>query len=63
MDLKVEHEMHKRRFSRNAGLGFVLLGLVALVFGITVVKVQMIGNVPEAYNAAAGLPATTEAGE
>ncbi|MBI1493485.1 hypothetical protein [Halocynthiibacter styelae] len=62
MDLKVEHEMHKRRFSRNAGLGFVLVGLVVLVFGITIVKVRMIGNVPEAYNAAAGLP-TAEAGE
>ncbi|MGB0901822.1 hypothetical protein [Halocynthiibacter sp.] len=55
MDLKVEHEIHKRRFSRNAGLGLVLAAFVALVFGITVVKVNVIGNVPEAYNASQGL--------
>ncbi|MEI4234768.1 hypothetical protein [Roseovarius sp. D22-M7] len=33
------HELHKRRFGRNLGLGIVLAGLVALVFGLTVVKV------------------------
>ena len=55
MDLRVEHEIHKRRFSRNAGLGLVLAAFVALVFGITVVKVNVIGDVPEAYNASRGL--------
>ena len=55
MDLKVEHELHKRRFSRNAGLGLVLAAFVALVFGVTVVKVQGIGDVPAAYNASRGL--------
>ncbi|WP_052245516.1 hypothetical protein [Halocynthiibacter namhaensis] len=55
MDLRVEHEIHKRRFSRNAGLGLVLAAFVALVFGITVVKVNIIGDVPEAYNASRGL--------
>mgnify|MGYP000168003133 CR=1 FL=1 len=55
MDLRVEHEIHKRRFSRNAGLGLVLAAFVALVFGITVVKVNVIGNVPEAFNASQGL--------
>lgn len=38
MALKTEHELHKRRASRNIGLGLVLGALVALVFGLTVVK-------------------------
>ena len=39
MALKVEHELHGRRQGRNLGLGLVLLALVAIVFGLTVVKV------------------------
>jgi hypothetical protein len=39
MSFRVTHELHKRRFGRNLGLGIVLAGLVALVFGLTVVKV------------------------
>ena len=39
MTIKVEHELHKRRKGRNWGLGLVLVGLVAIVFGLTVVKV------------------------
>lgn len=35
-----EHEIHRRRFSRNLGLGLVLAGFVALVFALTVVKVS-----------------------
>jgi hypothetical protein len=33
------HSLHKRRFSRNLGLGLVLAAFVALIFGLTVVKV------------------------
>ncbi len=40
MGLAREHELHKRRFSRNMGLGLALAGLVAVVFGLTVVKVS-----------------------
>lgn len=40
MALKAEHDLHKRRFGRNMGLGIVLVGFVALVFGLTVVKVS-----------------------
>ncbi|MEO0750927.1 MAG: hypothetical protein AAFY25_03925 [Pseudomonadota bacterium] len=40
MGLSREHELHKRRFSRNMGLGISLVGLVAVVFGLTVVKVS-----------------------
>ncbi|MFY0679294.1 MAG: hypothetical protein JXR13_01850 [Thalassovita sp.] len=36
---KVEHELHKRRASRNVGVGLVLAGFIAIVFGLTVVKV------------------------
>ena len=45
MAIKAEHEMHTRRKSRNIGLGLVLVGFVAVVFGLTVVKVQQIGAV------------------
>ncbi|MFT7059522.1 MAG: hypothetical protein ACJASV_002031 [Pseudorhodobacter sp.] len=40
---KPYHELHKRRFGRNLGLGLVLVGFVALVFGLTVVKVTNVG--------------------
>ncbi|SLN40812.1 hypothetical protein PEL8287_02022 [Roseovarius litorisediminis] len=39
MALSRQHELHKRRFGRNLGLGLVLAGFVALVFGMTIVKV------------------------
>ena len=38
--LKATHEIHQRRFSRNLGVGLTLLALVAVVFGLTVVKVS-----------------------
>ncbi len=40
MTFRPEHEIHKRRFGRNLGLGLVLAGFVALVFALTVVKVK-----------------------
>jgi len=40
MSFREEHELHKRRFGRNLGLGVVLVGFVALVFGLTVAKVS-----------------------
>ncbi len=43
MAIQVEHDIHHRRRSRNVGLGLVLVGLIAVVFGLTVVKVQQIG--------------------
>jgi len=42
MGLAREHDLHKRRFSRNVGLGLVLAGFVALLFGMTIVKVKFI---------------------
>lgn len=35
-----DHELHQRRFGRNLGLGLVLGAFVALVFGLTIVKVS-----------------------
>lgn len=39
MAIRTEHEIHQRRFGRNLGLGLTLVAFVALVFGLTVVKV------------------------
>lgn len=38
-DLKATHELHQRRLSRNVGVGLTLVALIAVVFGLTVVKV------------------------
>jgi hypothetical protein len=35
-----DHELHKRRYGRNLGLGLTLLAYVGLVFGLTIVKVS-----------------------
>lgn len=39
MAFREEHELHRRRFGRNVGLGLVLVGFVGVVFALTVVKV------------------------
>lgn len=49
MAIQVEHELHKRRFGRNVGVGLILVGFVAIVFGLTVVKVKNTGFV-EGYD-------------
>lgn len=49
MALRTEHEIHRRRRSVNVGLGLVLLGFVALVFALTVVKVQS-GDLMEGFD-------------
>lgn len=49
--LHVEHELHRRRRSRNVGLGIVLALFIALVFGLTVVKVRVgQGNMLKGYD-------------
>jgi hypothetical protein len=42
MGLAKEHEIHTRRLSRNLGVGLLLAFFVALVFGLTVVKVKVL---------------------
>ncbi|MGJ8605052.1 MAG: hypothetical protein ACSHXH_13080 [Marivita sp.] len=39
MSLSKQHELHERRFGRNLGVGLLLAALIAIVFGLTVVKV------------------------
>ena len=45
MTLKVEHEIHQRRLGKNVGVGLLLAGFIAIVFGLTVVKVLQLGEV------------------
>jgi len=52
MNFGVEHEIHKRRMSKNIGIGIILLTFVALIFGLTVVKVTD-GDVSSAIAGAA----------
>ena len=40
MSFRPDHELHRRRLGRNVGLGMVLGAFVALVFGLTVVKIS-----------------------
>jgi hypothetical protein len=39
MSMKPLHELHKRRRSRNLGVGLMLAAFIALVFGLTIAKV------------------------
>lgn len=45
MVIRVEHEIHGRRRGRNAGIGLLLVAFVALVFGLTVVKVTNLEDI------------------
>ncbi|MBS0126664.1 hypothetical protein [Thetidibacter halocola] len=40
MSLNRQHEIHGRRFGRNLGVGLVLGALIAIIFGLTVVKIE-----------------------
>lgn len=33
-----EHDLHRRRRGRNMALGAVLIGFVAILFGVTIAK-------------------------
>ncbi|GAB1378842.1 hypothetical protein [Pararhodobacter sp.] len=39
MGLTHEHDLHRRRWSRNLGVLLTLLAFVALVFGLTIAKI------------------------
>ena len=45
MSFRPDHELHRRRFSRNLGLGLTLAAFVGVVFALTVVKVTREGDV------------------
>lgn len=62
MTFRPDHELHRRRWSRNLGLGLVLGAFVLLVFGLTIVKVSRQdaqGNPPGMAAAPATQPAGT----
>ena len=50
MDIRAEHELHTRRKSRNVGVGLVLLGFVALMFALSVVKITSLGGPVEGFD-------------
>lgn len=52
MSFTPQHEIYRRRFGRNLGLGLTLVGFVFLVFGLTVVKVTQLGHTLAAEKAA-----------
>lgn len=49
MALNTEHELHRRRRTRNLGLLAVLLAFAALVFGLSVVKISN-GDMMEGFD-------------
>ncbi|WP_425051998.1 hypothetical protein [Psychromarinibacter sp. S121] len=65
MAIRAEHEIHKRRFSRNLGVGLALAAFVGLIFALSVVKVQT-GGLLEGYDhqpRTSMLPPTEESSE
>lgn len=50
MALKVEHELHGRRRGRNYGMLLILSGLIAIVFGLTVVKALSLDDIRKMEN-------------
>lgn len=49
MTIRATHEIHRRRLSRNVGVGLVLAGFIVVIFGLTVAKVQTGGSM-EAFD-------------
>ena len=49
MPIARTHDLHRRRASRNVGVGLTLVAFIVLVFGLTVAKVQRGGTI-EAYD-------------
>lgn len=40
MPLTETHDLHKRRSGRNLGVALSLVGFAAIVFGLTIAKIQ-----------------------
>lgn len=51
-----EHEIHRRRFGRNLGVGLLLAGFVALMFALSIVKVTQGDMMHGNDKATAGTP-------
>lgn len=59
MGLQAEHELHRRRSGRNIGLGIVLALFVALVFTLSVVKIQQ-GDMMQGFDHRPATPLPTQ---
>lgn len=63
MAFRPDHELHRRRFGRNVGLGLTLVAFVGIVFGLTVAKVtngSMVEKFDHVARPAIAAPATTD---
>lgn len=49
MAIARDHELHRRRAGRNAGVGLTLVAFIVLIFGLTIAKVQSGGSI-EAFD-------------
>jgi UPF0716 family protein affecting phage T7 exclusion len=49
MAITRDHDLHRRRFGRNVGVGVVLVVFICLVFGLTIAKVSGGGTI-EAFD-------------
>jgi len=45
MAITRDHDLHRRRFGRNVGVGIVLAAFIVLVFGLTIAKVSGGGSI------------------
>lgn len=50
MALRPEHEIHQRRLGRNLGVGLTLGVFIVLVFLMTIVKVEQVGQASSQAN-------------
>jgi hypothetical protein len=49
MAIRAEHELHARRRSRNIGVALTLAAFIAVMFGLTVAKIDSGGSL-EAFD-------------
>tara|TARA_R110002072_G_scaffold6212_12_gene37117 strand:- start:1452 stop:1643 length:192 start_codon:yes stop_codon:yes gene_type:complete len=63
MSIRVEHEIHSRRKTRNIGVGLMLGAFVILVMVLTFVKITQTDFTKAARDAAAANAAQREASE
>jgi hypothetical protein len=62
VSFRPDHELHRRRFSRNLGVALTLAAFIALVFALTVVKVTR-GDPMQAFDHVARPELTQGSGE
>lgn len=49
MAIRATHDLHKKRLSRNVGVGLSLVAFVGVLFGLTVAKIET-GATLEAFD-------------